>query len=129
MKKNEETTRQRLLQHDRLFLDQGYRSLAGVDEAGRGPLAGPVVASAVIVRDFSFSSRVDDSKKMTEKARSATYEEILERCVVGIGVVAESAAVAVFAASDCGRRREIVFHRLRFDRGESHAGSHDGLLR
>lgn len=88
MKKSESGKRlQLLLQHDRDFLNQGFRSLAGVDEAGRGPLAGPVVASAVIVRDFSFSVSVDDSKKMTPRSREAAYEEILEKCSVGIAVV------------------------------------------
>ena len=58
-----------------------------MDEAGRGPLAGPVVASAVIVRDFSFSSAVDDSKKMSAKARNIAYDEILTKCVVGIAIV------------------------------------------
>jgi ribonuclease HII len=76
-----------LLRHDQSFLDQGFLSLAGLDEAGRGPLAGPVVASAVIVRDFCFSSRIDDSKKMSAPARAKAYEEILEKSVVGIGVV------------------------------------------
>ena len=87
MKKAASERQELLLQHDRDFLKQGFLSLAGVDEAGRGPLAGPVVASAVIVRDFSFSIRIDDSKKMTAKAREEAYEEILRRCVVGIGVV------------------------------------------
>jgi len=81
-----------LLQHDRSFLDQGFSSLAGVDEAGRGPLAGPVVASAVIVRDFSFSTEIDDSKSMTAGARAAAYEEILQKAIVGIGV-AEAEAI------------------------------------
>jgi ribonuclease HII len=45
-----------------------------------------VVASAVIVRDFSFLSVIDDSKKMTAAARTKAYEEILEKCRVGIGV-------------------------------------------
>jgi len=58
-----------------------------VDEAGRGPLAGPVVASAVIVRDFSFSAAVDDSKKMTPRSRETAFEEILGKCLVGIAVV------------------------------------------
>ncbi len=90
MKKNAESKRllqQQLLLHDQNFLNQGFTSLAGVDEAGRGPLAGPVVASAVIVRDFSFSCEINDSKKMTEKAREAAYEEILAKCVVGIGII------------------------------------------
>ena len=58
-----------------------------MDEAGRGPLAGPVVASAVVVRDFSFLQVVDDSKKMSEAARERAYDEILEKCEVGIGIV------------------------------------------
>ena len=58
-----------------------------MDEAGRGPLAGPGVASAVIVRDFSFLSRVDDSKKMSAAARREAYQEILEKCSIGIGIV------------------------------------------
>ncbi len=58
-----------------------------MDEAGRGPLAGPVVAAAVIVRDFSFTASVGDSKKMSAKARETAYEEILSKAVVGISVV------------------------------------------
>lgn len=77
----------RLLQHDQRFLDQGALSLAGVDEAGRGPLAGPVVASAVIVRDFSFESAIDDSKKMTPASRQTAYDEILKKCDVAFARV------------------------------------------
>ena len=79
--------RQRLLLHDQEFLNRGFTSLAGVDEAGRGPLAGPVVASAVIVRDVSFLALVDDSKKMTSNARQKACDEILAKCEVGIGIV------------------------------------------
>ncbi len=92
MKKSAGTKRWMLLQHDRSFLDQGFSSLAGVDEAGRGPLAGPVVASAVIVRDFSFLAEIDDSKKMSARARAAAYEEILQKAIVGIGI-AEAEAI------------------------------------
>ena len=88
MKRNSASEKRSLLQqHDQSFLDQGFKSLAGVDEAGRGPLAGPVVASAVIVRDFSFVARVDDSKKMSAQARDTAYDEILAKCQVGIAVV------------------------------------------
>lgn len=82
----EEKTSPSLL-YDRSFIDQGFKALTGVDEAGRGPLAGPVVAAAVIVRDFSFSARVGDSKKLSEKAREEAYEEILAKAVVGISVI------------------------------------------
>ena len=90
MKKSESAKKRRLklLGHDHFFLGQGFLSLAGVDEAGRGPLAGPVVASAVIVRDFSFSEPVDDSKALTARARETAYEEIWDKCAVGVGVIA-----------------------------------------
>lgn len=90
-----------LLRHDQSYLNRGFVSLAGVDEAGRGPLAGPVVASAVIVRDFSFSARIDDSKKMSEKARDAAYDEILAKCAVGVGVIdsAEIDRINIFEAT------------------------------
>ena len=87
MKKSAPEKRSILHRHDKQFIDQGFLSLAGVDEAGRGPLAGPVVASAVIVRDFSFSCALDDSKKISALARRTAYEEILQKCLVGIGVV------------------------------------------
>ncbi len=63
----------------------GYGRVAGIDEAGRGPLAGPVVASAVIVRDAGFTERIDDSKKLTERMRERAFLDILNRCDVGIG--------------------------------------------
>ncbi len=87
MKKSASESSVPLLRHDAAFLEQGFRSLAGVDEAGRGPLAGPVVASGVIVRDFLFSNPIDDSKKLSRAAREAAYEEILAKCVVATAIV------------------------------------------
>ncbi len=60
---------------------KGYKLIAGVDEAGRGPLAGPVVAAAVIL-DFDYDlSHIIDSKQMTPKQREFTYRDILLKCV------------------------------------------------
>ena len=58
-----------------------------MDEAGRGPLAGPVVASAVILHDFRFKLPVDDSKRMTPLAREHAYRAILSCASIGIGAV------------------------------------------
>lgn len=60
-----------------------------MDEAGRGPLAGPVVAGAVIVKDYKFKERIDDSKKLSAKLREKAYPEIFQKSIVGIGVVDE----------------------------------------
>ena len=69
----------------------GLRFILGLDEAGRGPLAGPVVAAAVSLKDVPLCSRIDDSKKLTAKQRETAFDEILERSYVGIGVVSEEA--------------------------------------
>ncbi|NWK56851.1 ribonuclease HII [Verrucomicrobiaceae bacterium N1E253] len=56
----------------------GYRRIAGIDEAGRGPLAGPVSAAAVVLPDGFSHDLLDDSKKLTEKRRELLYEELLQ---------------------------------------------------
>ncbi len=65
----------------------GYNTIAGIDEAGRGPLAGPVVSAAVILpRDFT-CAQITDSKKLTEKKREALFPFIREKAVtVGVGI-------------------------------------------
>ncbi len=65
---------------------QGYGCIAGVDEVGRGPLAGPVVAAAVVLPEDFDVPGVDDSKKLSEKKREELYGIITERAVAwGIG--------------------------------------------
>ena len=65
-----------------------YGLVCGIDEAGRGPMAGPVVAGAVILPRDSRILYLNDSKKLTEKRRELLYDEIMEKAVaVGIGVV------------------------------------------
>ncbi|HSF32881.1 MAG TPA: ribonuclease HII [Candidatus Tectomicrobia bacterium] len=65
--------------------NQGYTHVAGIDEAGRGALAGPVVAAAVVLPPAVTLRHVDDSKRLTHVEREALFEEIL-RVAVGIGV-------------------------------------------
>lgn len=67
----------------------GYRLIIGVDEAGRGPLAGPVVAAAVALKTRSFDNRIDDSKKLSALQREKAFSEIIRKSVFGIGVVNE----------------------------------------
>jgi ribonuclease HII len=70
--------------------DQGFTTLAGVDEVGRGPLAGPVVAACVVLSQDFFLPGVDDSKKLTPKKREALFGQILESAhEVGIGIVGQ----------------------------------------
>lgn len=65
-----------------------YTAICGIDEVGRGPLAGPVVAGAVILPKNCDILYINDSKKLSEKKRSLLYDEIMEKAVaVGIGCV------------------------------------------
>jgi ribonuclease HII len=70
----------------------GMDRIAGVDEAGRGPLAGPVVASAVVLRQDDIPDGIRDSKKLTANQRECLYWEITLRALsVGIGIVSAQA--------------------------------------
>ncbi len=78
-----------ILRFERNLRSSGHRLIAGVDEAGRGPLAGPVVAGAVILKKFDFTCEINDSKQLSKKKRELAYEEILEKSIVGVGIVGE----------------------------------------
>lgn len=72
--------------YEKQYADCSY--ICGIDEVGRGPLAGPVVAGAVILPKENPILYLNDSKKLSEKKREALYEEIMEHAVaVGIGMV------------------------------------------
>lgn len=81
----------RMSEIENSLYDEGYegtpvRYIAGVDEVGRGPLAGPVVAAAVILPEHFDLLGVNDSKKLSEKRREELYEKIMETAVaVSIG--------------------------------------------
>lgn len=69
---------------------KGLKYIAGVDEVGRGPLVGPVVTAAVILKEDYYDERINDSKKLTEKKREMLYDVIMENAVsVGIGISSE----------------------------------------
>lgn len=65
-----------MLEYESMFSQQGYKSICGVDEAGRGPLAGPVCAAAVIFPEGLVLDGVDDSKKLTAKKRDKLFDTI-----------------------------------------------------
>jgi len=74
--------------YERTLIKKGYSLIAGIDEAGRGSLAGPVVAAAVILPIQLFIPYVKDSKKLTSKKRTELYYSILNKAEdIGIGIV------------------------------------------
>jgi len=81
--------RDRLLFHEEKAQRHGFSRVAGIDEAGRGPLAGPVVAACVLLGDRALGVRVDDSKRLSARQRDRAFIEIRRRAAVGIGIVPE----------------------------------------
>ncbi len=72
------------------YYKRGYKRICGIDEAGRGPLAGPVVAACVMFKRGTVIEGLDDSKKLSEKKREALYDEIISKAVAyGIGICTE----------------------------------------
>lgn len=88
--KTEKTYSEPTWEYEDVLLQRGYKSIAGIDEAGRGPLAGPVVAAAVILDREDEISGIKDSKKLSEKKRDFFYNEIMNSALsIGIGIVDE----------------------------------------
>ncbi|MFW5972175.1 MAG: ribonuclease HII [Bacillota bacterium] len=91
MVNNEKARKKRWIdmsQYETKLHNNGYKYIAGIDEAGRGPLAGPVVASAVVLNPEKPIYDLDDSKKLTENKREELYDIIMENAVaVGLGIV------------------------------------------
>jgi len=107
-----------LLQIEHLIWKQGKKYIAGIDEAGRGPLAGPVVAAAVIFLPYFYLPGVRDSKKLTPLEREKLYPQIIDSAVaVGIGVV---------SAQEIDRIniRQATFKAMRKALGDLHLHYH-----
>jgi ribonuclease HII len=88
----------------------GYRHIAGIDEAGRGPLAGPVVAAAVIIPVHCRLAGVDDSKKLSEAEREQLYTAILGKAVgvaIGLADASEIDSINILEATRLAMRRAI----------------------
>ncbi len=84
--------------------------VAGVDEAGRGPLAGPVVAAAVILNPHFSIAGLKDSKQLSESRRESLYGEIIANCIYGIGFasVEEIDDINILQATLLAMRRAVL---------------------
>ena len=77
----EKLRQEKMWEIEKILKGKGYSYIAGVDEAGRGPLAGPVYAAAVILPDDAELTGINDSKKLTPKKREELFEKITEIAV------------------------------------------------
>ncbi len=87
MKEKEQERLKHMLEIEDELYKKGYKTICGVDEAGRGPLCGPVVAAAVILKQDDMIEGVNDSKKISPKKREELYDVIMEKALaVGVGI-------------------------------------------
>ena len=101
---------------ERALHSLGMRHVAGVDEAGRGPLAGPVCAAAVILDPADLPRGIDDSKKLTSARRDAAYDEIMARALavaLSFGSLAEIERLNIRGATLLAMRRAVSGLSLR----------------
>ena len=88
MKEKEQERLEKLKEIEKDLYSKGIKRICGIDEAGRGPLAGPVVIAAVIMPEDSFIEGVNDSKKVSEKKREKLYDEITNNAIAwGVGII------------------------------------------
>jgi ribonuclease HII len=99
-----------VLYFERKLKKKGFDQLIGVDEAGRGPLAGPVVAAAVLLKSFRFRNRIDDSKRLTVLARERAFEEIVRKSVFSTGIVSEGVidSINILQATRLAMRQAVL---------------------
>ena len=88
MKEKEEERLKQLKQLEKEIYKTGVKYICGIDEAGRGPLAGPVVVASVIMKPDSMIEGVNDSKKVSEKKREKLYEQITQEAISwSVGII------------------------------------------
>lgn len=98
--------------------EKGYKYICGVDEAGRGPLAGPVCAAAVILPDNTIIEGVNDSKKLSEKKREALFDVIIEKAEaysIAFATVAEIEEYNILNATMLAMKRAVEGLEIKAD--------------
>ncbi|MDW9481183.1 ribonuclease HII [Sinorhizobium meliloti] len=93
--------------HEQDFWDEGRTLVSGIDEAGRGPIAGPCSAAAVILDRGAYPARLNDSKKLTNATREQLFDEIMSTAV------AVSVGIATHVQIDKMNIRQATFHAMR----------------
>lgn len=102
------------------FEDQYYNDeikvIVGIDEAGRGPLCGPVVAACCILKKGYKNPNINDSKKLSEKKREVVYKEILENCLdYGVGIVSPGLIDEINILEATKEAMKIALSQLKID--------------
>ena len=106
------------LQYENIVRNKGFKYVCGVDEAGRGPLAGPVCAAAVILHDNQIIEGVNDSKKLSEKKREALFDVIREQALaysIAFATVEEIEEMNILNATMLAMKRAVEGLEVKAD--------------
>jgi ribonuclease HII len=103
--------------HEKKAGNDGFKFIVGIDEVGRGPLAGPVVSCAAHLKKYSFKNRIDDSKKLSAKQRQLAFQELVNNCDFGIGIINEKVIdnINILEATKESMQRAIINLGLKPD--------------
>lgn len=118
MKEKEQERLNEIKKIDMSVYDEGFNYVCGIDEAGRGPLAGPVVVAAVVMPKDSMIEGVNDSKKVSEKKREKLYDLILEEAIsYGVGIVdqGEIDRINILNATKAGLTQAVSSMKIKPD--------------
>lgn len=106
------------LEYEKKALSQGYKLICGIDEAGRGPLAGPVFAAAVILPKGHIVEGVNDSKKLCEKKRDLLFDKIIDECIcysIGVANEEEIDEINILQATFLAMKRAVASLEIKPD--------------
>lgn len=106
------------LEYENAALNSGFEVICGIDEAGRGPLAGPVYAAAVILPKGHIVEGVNDSKKISEKKRDLLFDKIIDECVcysIGTAGEQEIDEINILQATFLAMRRAVAGLEIKPD--------------
>ena len=115
---DEDLRLEQMLRYEKELYQAGYQTIAGIDEVGRGPLAGPVVAAAVILPPGCKIKGLNDSKKIPKKKHQEIYQAVLDKALaVGIGLIDNEIIdqVNIYEATKLAMKEALSKLRLKSD--------------
>lgn len=118
MDEKEKVRLDKMLEYENILFEKGYDYIAGVDEAGRGPLCGPVITAAVILKKDVYIEGVNDSKKLSEKKREKIYEDIISNCLcysIGVGEINQIEDLNILGATKLAMKKAVESLKVQPD--------------
>lgn len=105
-----------MLDYEKEFYNDKVKVIVGIDEAGRGPLCGPVVAACCVLKEGYQNEDINDSKKLTEKKREAIYKKIIEDALdYGVGIISSERIDEINILEATKEAMKLALAQLKID--------------